>query len=39
MREKGHSVLIDSAFPITSFAEAFERQASGRARGKIILSF
>ena len=39
MRAKGHSVLIDSAFPITSFAEAFERQASGRARGKIILTF
>jgi NADPH:quinone reductase-like Zn-dependent oxidoreductase len=39
MREKGHSVLIDGVFPITSFAEAFERQASGRARGKIVLSF
>lgn len=39
MGAKGHSVLIDGVFPITSFAEAFERQASGRARGKIILSF
>jgi len=39
MREKGHSVLIDSVFPIASFAEAFERQASGRARGKIIVTF
>jgi NADPH:quinone reductase-like Zn-dependent oxidoreductase len=39
MRTQGHSVLIDGVFPITSFAEAFERQASGRARGKIILSF
>ncbi|NTA40309.1 NADP-dependent oxidoreductase [Agrobacterium salinitolerans] len=36
---KGHSALIDGVFPIASFAEAFERQASGRARGKIILSF
>jgi NADPH:quinone reductase-like Zn-dependent oxidoreductase len=36
---KGQSVLIDGVFPITSFAQAFERQASGRARGKIILSF
>ncbi len=39
MGAKGQSVLIDGVFPITSFAEAFERQASGRARGKIILSF
>lgn len=39
IRAKGHSVLIDGVFPITSFANAFERQASGRARGKIILSF
>jgi NADPH:quinone reductase-like Zn-dependent oxidoreductase len=36
---KGHSVLIDCVFPITSFADAFERQASGRARGKILLNF
>jgi NADPH:quinone reductase-like Zn-dependent oxidoreductase len=35
----GHSVLIDGVFPIASFADAFERQASGRARGKIVLSF
>jgi NADPH:quinone reductase-like Zn-dependent oxidoreductase len=39
MGAKGHTVLIDGIFPITSFAEAFERQASGRARGKILLSF
>lgn len=38
-RDKGHSTLIDSVVPVTSFAEAFERQASGRARGKIIVSF
>lgn len=36
---RGHSALIDGVFPIASFAEAFERQASARARGKIILSF
>jgi NADPH:quinone reductase-like Zn-dependent oxidoreductase len=36
---RGHSALIDGVFPITSFADAFDRQASGRARGKIILSF
>lgn len=39
MGAQGHSVLIDCVFPKTSFAGAFERQASGRARGKIILSF
>ncbi|KXG84080.1 NADP-dependent oxidoreductase [Agrobacterium bohemicum] len=38
MRAMGQSVLIDGVFPITSFAEAFGRQASGRARGKIIIS-
>lgn len=38
MSGQGHSVLIDRVLPMTSFAEAFERQASGRARGKIILS-
>ncbi|MEJ1117166.1 zinc-binding dehydrogenase [Phyllobacterium sp. CCNWLW109] len=39
IRVKGHSVLIDSVFPITSFEEAFDCQASDRAHGKIILSF
>lgn len=39
IRAGNHTVLIDSIFPIGSFAEAFERQASGRARGKIILTF
>ncbi|MET3649025.1 NADP-dependent oxidoreductase [Phyllobacterium ifriqiyense] len=39
MGAKDHSVLIEGVFPITSFAEAFERQASGRAHGKIILTF
>ncbi len=38
-RDKGHSTLIDSVLPVTAFAEAFERQASGRARGKIIVRF
>lgn len=33
------SILIDGIFPITSFADAFERKASGRARGKILLNF
>lgn len=34
---KGMSVLIDSSVPLQSFREAFARQASGRARGKIII--
>lgn len=31
-------VLIDRTLPFSSFAQAFERQGSGRARGKIILT-
>ena len=38
IRAKNHSVLIDGVFAIRSFDDAFIRQASGRARGKIILS-
>ena len=34
---KGLSVLIDSSTSLQAFDEAFARQASGRARGKIIL--
>ncbi len=34
---KGMSVLIDSIFPLESFGEALARQASGRARGKIVV--
>ncbi len=34
---KGISVLIDSSVPLESFGEAFARQASGRARGKIVI--
>lgn len=34
---KGMSVLIDSSVPLKSFGEGFARQASGRARGKIII--
>lgn len=34
---KGMSVLIDSSAPLEAFDKAFARQASGRARGKIIL--
>lgn len=34
---KGMSVLIDRSVPLESFGEAFARQASGRARGKIVV--
>lgn len=30
-------ILIDSRYPFERYAEAFERQASGRARGKIVV--
>jgi NADPH:quinone reductase-like Zn-dependent oxidoreductase len=35
----GVEVLIDRVVPIQQAAQAFEYQASGRARGKIILAF
>ncbi len=31
-------ILVDRTVPLAEFAEAFDYQASGRARGKIILS-
>ncbi|WP_018899479.1 NADP-dependent oxidoreductase [Rhizobium sp. 2MFCol3.1] len=31
-------ILVDSVLPFSQFDRAFERQASGRARGKIILT-
>ena len=31
-------VLVDRTFPLTSFRDAFTHQASGRARGKILVS-
>jgi NADPH:quinone reductase-like Zn-dependent oxidoreductase len=34
---KGMSVLIDRSVPLESFGEVFARQASGRARGKIVV--
>ncbi|KQW31178.1 NADPH:quinone oxidoreductase [Rhizobium sp. Root274] len=34
---KGMSPLIDSTFSLEAFGEAFARQASGRARGKISI--
>lgn len=35
--EGGFEVLIDRRFLLGDFAEAFDRQASGRARGKLIV--
>ncbi|MGN7295507.1 NADP-dependent oxidoreductase [Rhizobium sp. SAFR-030] len=35
----GGTVLIDSVFGLDDFPDAFARQASGRARGKIIVTF
>lgn len=32
------SILVDRTVPLTEFADAFRYQASGRARGKVILS-
>ncbi|MBD3894666.1 NADP-dependent oxidoreductase [Halomonas sp. ML-15] len=32
-------VLVDQTAPITEFAQAFQHQASGHARGKIIITF
>jgi len=32
------TVLVDRTFPFTSFSDAFTYQASGRARGKILVS-
>ena len=38
VREKSIRVLIDRTLPMAQIADALERQASGRARGKIILT-
>jgi len=35
---KRMTVLVDRTFPLTSFRDAFTYQASGRARGKILVS-
>ncbi len=35
---KHMTVLVDRTFPLTSFHDAFTHQASGRARGKILVS-
>jgi NADPH:quinone reductase-like Zn-dependent oxidoreductase len=35
--QRGMKVLVDGTQSLGNFAEAFERQASGHARGKIIL--
>ncbi|RCS21315.1 hypothetical protein DUT91_25000 [Phyllobacterium salinisoli] len=37
--ERGIKVLLDRKTPVNSFTEAFAHQASGRARGKIIIIF
>lgn len=36
--DKGLEVLVDRKVPLEQFLEAFECQASGRARGKIIVT-
>ncbi len=38
VQEKSIRVLIDRTLPMSQVVEALERQASGRARGKIILT-
>jgi NADPH:quinone reductase-like Zn-dependent oxidoreductase len=39
VHDQALQVLIDSTWPVERFSEAFERQLSGRARGKIILTW
>ena len=36
--DAGAKILVDRSVPLASVAEAFERQASGRARGKLLIT-
>lgn len=38
VERKSIRVLIDRTLPLEQFGEALERQRSGRARGKVILT-